>query len=300
MSAVERLKGPPGMPAYSINCKGRLLDLSTPVVMGILNVTPDSFYDGGKFTEESAILEKAGELVREGAGIIDIGGASSRPGSAFLTEEEELNRVLPAIRMVREQFPETIISVDTWRGSVAKEAVSAGAEIVNDISAGLLDEALLPTVAELGVPYILMHMKGTPADMQVAPVYENVVTEVLGFLQQRVRTIRDLGIRDIIIDPGFGFGKSVDDNYRLLGDLQAFHITGCPVLVGLSRKSMISKVLKTSNKDSLTGTIALNTIALMNGASILRVHDAGAARECIMLIEKLKDNGGRLPGTTFD
>lgn len=300
MSAAEGLKGSWRMPAYSINCKGRLLDLSSPVVMGILNVTPDSFYDGGKFIEESAILEKAGELLKEGAAIIDIGGASSRPGSAFVPEDEELKRVLPAIRLIKEKFPEAIISVDTWRARVAKEAVAEGAEMVNDISAGLLDEDLLPTVAELDIPYILMHMKGIPTTMQEAPVYEDVVTEVLGFLQQKVRTIRELGIRDIIIDPGFGFGKSVDDNYRLLRALAAFQISGCPVMVGLSRKSMISKVLKISNINSLTGTTILNTIALLNGASILRVHDAGAARECIMLIEKLKENEGRLPGTILD
>ncbi|CAN5502167.1 dihydropteroate synthase [soil metagenome] len=276
---------------YSMNCKGRQLNLDSPVIMGILNITPDSFFDGGKFTEETAIRTRVGEMVSQGATIIDIGAASSRPGAEIIAQEEELKRLIPAVELVANEFPEIFISVDTYRAGVAKEAILVGAHIINDISAGDLDPEMFKTVSELGVPYLMMHMQGTPLTMQKDPVYGNVVIEVMDYFAHKVKKLRTLGVNDIIVDPGFGFGKTVDHNFSLLAGLDQFSIFGCPILVGLSRKSMINKVLKISAKDALNGTTSLNTIALMKGAQILRVHDVKEAKEVIDLYEAyLKGN----------
>jgi dihydropteroate synthase len=274
----------------TLSCRGRLLDLSHPVVMGILNVTPDSFYDGGRYTESDAWLQQAEKMLSEGAAILDIGGASSRPGAVEVEETEEIRRVTAAIGTILHRFPETLISVDTWRASVAQAAVEAGAVIVNDISAGRLDPDMYETVAALDVPYILMHMKGTPADMQQKPVYENVVTEVLDFIIAEVQRLRGLGIKDIVVDPGFGFGKTIQHNFELLKNMHVFgKVTGLPVLAGLSRKSMTYKFLGISPDQALNGTSALNMVALQQGASILRVHDVREAVQVVQLWRVMRD-----------
>lgn len=275
-------------PATTINCKGRLLDLSEPLVMGILNVTPDSFFDGGRYTGRDEALRRVEQMLREGAAIIDLGGMSSRPGARIISEEEELERVLPVVEAVAARFPEAILSVDTIRARVAREAVEAGAHIVNDISAGRFDEDLFATVAKLQVPYVLMHMRGTPRDMQQNPEYEDVVREVLDFLIEKLGALRAAGVKDVIVDPGFGFGKTVQHNYQLLKNLHAFRITGCPVLAGISRKSMICKVLGVSPAEALNGTTALHMVALQQGASILRAHDVAEARQVIRLWQEFK------------
>jgi dihydropteroate synthase len=268
----------------SLNCKGKLLDLSYPVVMGILNVTPDSFYDGGKLIDEVAVLKQAETMLLQGAAILDIGGASTRPGAVVVNEAEELQRVLPTLEVLIKNFPEALFSVDTWRAGVALAAVEAGAGIVNDISAGSLDPKFLKTVADLGVPYILMHMQGTPAIMQKNPHYEDVVTEVLDFFIEKIAILRGLGLKDIVLDPGFGFGKTIAHNFTLLKNLQAFqNVLGLPVLIGISRKSMVCKPLEIMPSEALNGTSALHMVALQQGASILRVHDVREAIEVIKL-----------------
>ncbi len=273
---------------YSINCKGQLLELSRPVVMGILNVTPDSFYDGGKSTDAASLLLQAEKMLSEGASMLDIGGMSSRPGAMEVSEAEELDRVIPVIEETFKNFPGTIISVDTWRAQVAKEAVLAGAQIVNDISGGRFDFALFQTVAELQVPYILMHMQGSPDNMQKDPHYEDVVTEVLDFFIQKLAILRKMGVKDIILDPGFGFGKTVAHNFALLKNLHVFQqVLGLPVLAGLSRKSMICKPLHVNPANALNGTTALHMVALQQGARILRAHDVREAIEVIKLWEML-------------
>ncbi|MCA0236770.1 MAG: dihydropteroate synthase [Bacteroidetes bacterium] len=270
----------------TLSCKGRLLDLSSPKIMGILNITSDSFYDGGRYTKSDAWIQQAAKMLEEGADILDVGGASSRPGAVEVPEEEERNKVTVVIEDILKRFPEALISVDTWRASVARAAVETGAAIVNDISAGRLDPSMYDTVAALDVPYILMHMKGTPADMQKNPVYENVVTEVLDFLIAEVQKLRSLGIQDIILDPGFGFGKTIAHNYTLLKNLHVFgKATGLPVLAGLSRKSMTYKFLGISPDQALNGTTALNMVALQQGACILRVHDVREAVQTMRLFE---------------
>ncbi|HQK96889.1 MAG TPA: dihydropteroate synthase [Bacteroidia bacterium] len=256
--------------------------------MGILNVTPDSFYDGGKFIEESGILKRVEEMIQQGAAIIDIGGASSRPNSAIISVEDELLRTIKHIELIIKHFPGIIISIDTWRARVAKEAIEAGASIVNDISGGDMDEEMFKTVATLQSPYILMHMQGTPQTMQVNPVYENVVTEVIGSLKVKMEKLRSLGVHDIIVDPGFGFGKTNEHNFRLLKNLNLFKILKAPVMVGVSRKSMINKTLNIKPNEALNGTTALNMAALMNGANILRVHDVKEAMETIQLYNNLQ------------
>lgn len=271
----------------TINCKGQLLDLTQPKVMGILNTTPDSFFDGGSYIAKEEILRRATDLLSQGADIIDIGGYSTRPGAAEITEAEESERVVPAIQWILEEFPDVIISVDTFRAEVAKASIEAGASIVNDISAGLLDEQMLPTVAELGVPYIMMHMKGNPGNMQEFCQYEDLVKEVIYYFSERVAKARELGISDIIIDPGFGFSKTVDQNYFLLHRMEALQMLELPILAGLSRKSMIYKVLENKAQDALNGTSVLNTIGLSKGANILRVHDVKEAAECIKLTQQL-------------
>jgi dihydropteroate synthase len=275
-------------PRLTLNCRGRLLSLERPVVMGILNLTPDSFYDGGRFQEQEAMLRQAEQMLEEGAAILDLGGMSTRPGAEAVEEEEELRRVVPAVAAILQRFPQAILSVDTVRARVAREAAAAGASIINDISAGRLDEGMYETVAELGLPYVLMHMQGTPKDMQQQPHYEEVVREVLDFLIAEAGKLRALGVKDIILDPGFGFGKTVGHNYQLLRHLHVFQLLDYPVLAGLSRKSMICKVLGVKPAEALHGTVALNMVALQQGARILRVHDVLPAVQAVRLWEELE------------
>ncbi len=273
----------------SLNCNGQLLDLSRPIVMGILNITPDSFFDGGQYFEEASLLRQAEKMLREGASILDIGGASSRPAATEVSESEEMRRILPGIALLQKNFPDKIISVDTWRANVADAAVQAGASIVNDISGGNLDAKMLETVAKWNAPYILMHIQGTPDTMQKDPHYEDVVTEVLDFFIQKIEILRGLGLKDIVLDPGFGFGKTVEHNFCLLKNLHVFqNVLGLPVLAGLSRKSMICKPLGIKPAEALNGTTALHIVALQQGAKILRAHDVREAMEVIRLWELLE------------
>jgi len=269
----------------TLNCRGRLLDLSAPIVMGILNVTPDSFYDGGKYGDLSTTLKHAEKMLAEGATIIDIGGMSSRPGAKEVPVNEEIKRSIPSVKAVRKEFPEAYISIDTVWAEVARQAVNAGADMVNDISSGSMDKALIPTIGKLGVPYILMHMQGKPQTMQTAPQYDNVTTDILDFFIQKTNKLRENGIHDIVIDPGFGFGKTIEHNYTILRKMKDFQILDLPVLVGLSRKSMIYKVLDTTPDKALNGTSVLHTIALQNGAKILRVHDVREAMEVVRITQ---------------
>lgn len=275
---------------HTLNCKGKLLSLERPLVMGILNVTPDSFFDGGRYEKTDDLLRQTEKMISEGADIIDIGGMSSRPGAGIIAEEEELKRVLPAIEAVSEHFPEAILSVDTIRSSVARRAIQAGVHLINDISAGKMDEKMYQTAAELKVPYILMHMQGQPANMQKEPVYQDVVQEILDFFIAELGQLRDLGVKDVIVDPGFGFGKKVEHNFALLKKLHVFQMLGCPVLTGLSRKSMINKVLNTRPEDALNGATALHMVALQQGSKILRVHDVKEARQTIKLWQTLEES----------
>jgi len=274
----------------TLNCKGRLLNIEQPLVMGILNVTPDSFYDGGRYTAVDTALIQAATMLEEGAAILDIGGMSSRPGAAILSSEMELHRVLPVVEAIAKRFPDAILSVDTIYSKTAKACVEAGAAIVNDISGGRLDGDLFQTVADLGVPYVLMHMKGLPGNMQGQAVYEDVVAEVLDFFIGGIGRLRALGVKDILLDPGFGFGKTAAHNFRLLNNLHVFQITGCPLLAGISRKSMIWKTLKITPEAALNGTTALHVVALQQGARILRVHDVRPAVETIRLWQALSSN----------
>lgn len=266
-----------------INCLGNLMDLTKPKVMGILNVTPNSFYDGGKYQHEKEILKRVEVMLAEGADFIDIGAYSSKPNAELVTEQEEMQRLLPVVDAVLQAFPSTIISVDTFRSGVAKTAIEHGAAMVNDISAGSLDEKMMETVAQLQVPYIIMHMKGTPQTMMKLVHYEDIVKEMLFYLSEKVAQARQLGINDLIIDPGFGFAKTTEQNYEVLQKLQLFQVLELPILAGVSRKSMIYKPLESSPDHALNGTTALNMIALTKGASILRVHDVKEAVECVKL-----------------
>lgn len=270
---------------FTLNCNGRLLYADKPLVMGVINATPDSFYEDSRSETVSDILQKAESLLKDGADILDIGGQSTRPGSQPVDEQEELRRVIKAIAAVHDHFPEAIMSIDTWHAKVAREAVAAGAGMINDISAGSVDNEMLTTVASLRVPYILMHMQGTPQTMQQSPKYSNVTAEVLDFFIQKTELLRKRGIKDIIIDPGFGFGKTIAHNFELLRNLSVFKITGLPILIGLSRKSTISKTLDITTQESLNGTTVLNTIGLLNGAAIIRVHDVKEAKQAVKLIE---------------
>lgn len=272
----------------SINCKGKILNLTEPVIMGIINATPDSFYEGHlKYSKEN-ILKMAGKMIEDGAAILDIGGQSTRPGSQPITTEEELGRVIPLLASIHEKHPNIIISIDTYNSEVAKTAVAAGATIVNDVSGGNMDKAMIATVADLKIPYVCMHMQGTPATMQKAPTYTDVVKEVLDYFISKVDECSKAGIKDVIIDPGFGFGKTIEHNFQVLKKLPALSITGRAILVGLSRKSMIYKTLGIPVADALNGTTVLNTMALMNGASILRVHDVKEAKEAVALYNLYK------------
>jgi len=271
-----------------INCKGKLIDLSEPKIMGILNATPDSFFGESRSANFTETLKRVEKMLNEGADFIDVGGVSTRPGAADVSEEDELKRVVPMIEIILKEFPETLISIDTYRAKVAKETIEAGAAIINDISAGNLDENLLKTVAELKVPYILMHMQGTPKTMQKNPQYENVTIEVNQFLSKKIKILKELGINDIILDPGFGFGKTVEHNYELLNNLDLIGFGEFPLLAGVSRKSMITRLLNISADEALNGTTVLNTIALQKGAKILRVHDVKEAKEVIEIHKMLK------------
>lgn len=273
---------------YSINCRGRLLTMDEPLVMGIINATPDSFYEGHLHAGMEEIVSLAGNMLAAGAAILDVGGLSTRPGSRPVSIEEETGRVVPVIRSILEKYPDAVISVDTYNSAVAMASVEAGASIVNDISAGNLDKNMLPTVARLQTPYICMHMKGTPETMQQQPEYDDVVKEVLDFFITKTDACTRLGIKDIIIDPGFGFGKSIPHNFQLLKKMELFSILNRPLLAGLSRKSSIYKTLGTSAAEALNGTTVLNTIALMHGASILRVHDVKEAKEAVTLYSAYK------------
>ena len=272
----------------TINCKGQLIDLASPKVMGILNVTPNSFYDGGKFADEKALLNQVEKMLNEGATFIDIGGYSSKPNAEFVSEEEELQRVIPIITTVTQKFPDTLISIDTFRSKVAKEIIENGAAIINDISAGNLDKNMMKTVAELQVPYSMMHMKGTPQTMQSLTQYENIVKEMIFYFSEKVAQARSFGINDLILDPGFGFAKTLEQNFEVLNKLELFQMLELPILAGISRKSMIYKTLETDAQNSLNGTTSLNTICLMKGAKILRVHDVKEAVECVKLYNLLK------------
>lgn len=272
----------------TVNCKGKLLNLDSPIVMGILNVTPDSFYDGGNYNLENEILARAKEIIDQGATLIDIGGYSSRPGAKHITLTEELERVIPAIRLILSKFPEALISVDTFRSQVARESIEAGACMINDISAGEMDSNMFETIRELQVPYCIMHMKGTPQNMQKNPSYKNVTEEVMYDLAKKVEQLHELGVNDIIIDPGFGFGKTIDHNYELLKNLSFFKNLNKAILIGVSRKSMIYKTLGITPQESLNGTTALHSFSLQNGGNILRVHDVKEALETITLFQKLK------------
>jgi dihydropteroate synthase len=271
----------------TINCKGTLIDLAVPRVMGIINVTPDSFYDGGATTSESLILQQATRMLQDGATFLDVGGYSSRPDATDISEEEEITRVIPAISAILKEFPEALISIDTFRSKVAKAAIHAGACMVNDISAGSLDTHMLSTVATAQIPYIMMHMRGTPQNMNIHTDYKNITKEVLFYFSERIAAARSFNINDIIVDPGFGFAKTTDQNFELLNHLALFETLKTPLLAGLSRKSMIYKTLHISAKEALNGTTALHMVALEKGANILRVHDVKEATECIKLFEQL-------------
>jgi len=272
-----------------INVKGNLIDLSVPRVMGIINVTPDSFYKSSRFTTEEEIAKAASGMIEDGADILDIGGFSSRPGAENVTPLEEKTRVLKALKLVTRLFPEAIVSVDTFRGEIAREAVlDYGAAIINDISGGEADDNMFGIVEKLQVPYIMMHMQGVPSTMQKNPVYDDVAADILRWFGERIVRLQSKGVNDIIIDPGFGFGKTISQNFELLNHLGDFSITGLPLLVGISRKSMIWKTLKITPEDALNGTSVLNTVALLNGADILRVHDVKEAVQAIKLFGRLK------------
>ncbi|WP_395053616.1 dihydropteroate synthase [Flavobacterium sp.] len=271
----------------TLNCKGNLIDVTIPKVMGILNCTPDSFYDGGNYKSDSQILSQAEKMLTDGTTFIDVGAYSSKPNANFVSEEEEISRLLPVVNLILKEFPTTLLSIDTFRSKVAKIAIENGAAIINDISAGSLDSEMMQTVANLQVPYIMMHMKGTPQTMQTLTNYENIIKEMLFYFSEKVALARSFGINDIVIDAGFGFAKTLDQNYEILNKLEVFNMLDLPLLVGVSRKSMIYKTLKTTAENSLNGTTVLNTIALVKGAKILRVHDVKEAVECVKLVEKL-------------
>lgn len=271
----------------TINCNGQLIDLSTPKVMGVLNVTPDSFYDGGSISDDKTLMTKVETMLNDGATFIDIGGYSSRPGADDIAVIEEIKRVIPKIELIIKHFPEVLISVDTFRSEVAAKAIKSGAALVNDISAGILDDQMIPVVGNLGVPYIMMHMRGTPQTMKQLSDYDDIIKDINLYFAKRIALAIEHKINDIIIDPGFGFAKSIDQNFELLKNLELLKIVGRPILAGVSRKSMIYKTLNVTSKEALNGTTALNMLALNNGASILRVHDVKEAMECIALFNKM-------------
>lgn len=274
----------------TINCKGQLIDLATPKVMGILNVTPNSFFDGGKYkpgpSGEAEMLSQVEKMLCDGATFIDIGGYSSKPSAEFVNEKEELNRIVPVVQSILKHYPEALLSIDTFRSAVAAACIDNGAAIINDISAGMLDDKMIEVIAKYNVPYIMMHMRGTPQTMQSMTHYDDIVKEVLFYFSERVHKARSFGINDLIIDPGFGFAKTLDQNYEILQKLELFEMLELPLLVGISRKSMITKSLNISSNEALNGTTVLNTIALTKAAKILRVHDVKEAVEAVTLFNK--------------
>ena len=274
----------------TINCKGDLIDLNIPKIMGILNLTPDSFYDGGRYKDESIILKRVEQMLLDGATFIDMGAYSSRPGAEHVPEDEELQRMLPILELILKNFPETLVSIDTFRSKVASESLQRGAALINDISAGNLDSDMFATIAQHQVPYIMMHLKGTPQSMQKKAVYDDLIKDLRYYFSEKLSKATEHKINDVIIDPGFGFAKTTEQNYTLLNHLDLFKTFEVPLLIGLSRKSMIYKVLKSSPKEALNGSTVLHTVALLKGANILRVHDVKEAKECVMLIEALKVN----------
>ncbi len=275
----------------TINCAGKLVDLSTPKIMGILNVTPDSFYDGGVHNSDKKILKHVEKMLNDGAAFIDIGAYSSRPNGINIDENEELNRVVPALELVNNKFPNTIISIDTFRSKVAEACLNSGASIINDISAGEMDKKMMKIVGKYKVPYIMMHMKGNPQNMISRTNYDDMLKEIIKYFSKKINQALSYKINDMIIDPGFGFAKDLRQNYNLLSSMDLLKILDKPIMVGISRKSMIYKSLKTSAKESLNGTTVLNTVSLIKGASILRVHDVKEASECIKLISALNKQG---------
>lgn len=271
----------------SINCRGKLLDLAQPKVMGILNVTPDSFYDRSRISSEADLYEKVQTMLDQGADMIDLGGYSTRPNAGFVTQDQEIDRVVPTVKFLMANFPDLIISVDTFRSDVAARSIDAGASIINDISAGSLDGQMLNTIAKFQVPYIMMHMLGDFATMHQKHDYENIIKEMLLFFAERIQLARQLGINDLILDPGFGFSKSLDDNFQVLNQLADLSMTDLPILVGVSRKSMICRTLDVNPAEALNGTSVINTLALTKGAKILRVHDVREAKQCVALYQKM-------------
>tara|TARA_B100000767_G_C19775457_1_gene542294 strand:- start:390 stop:1229 length:840 start_codon:yes stop_codon:yes gene_type:complete len=274
--------------AININCKGTLVDLSKPKIMGILNLTPDSFFDGGKYNNEDAALKQCEKMISEGADFVDIGTSSSKPGAKEISEDEELNRLLPTLERILKEFPGIFFSIDTFRSNVAEKALDRGAALINDISAGNLDPKMLETVGKHKVPFIAMHMQGTPSSMQLNPTYKNIIGELIYFFSEKIKEAHSAGINDIIIDPGFGFGKTIPHNYEILKKLETFQSLNTPILIGVSRKSMIFKKLGIDASLALNGTSVLNTVALSKKAQILRVHDVKEAKECVYLLEALQ------------
>jgi dihydropteroate synthase len=272
----------------TLNCKGTLIDLTTPKVMGVLNITPDSFFDGGKYKNEVDILRQVEKMLFDGATFIDVGAYSSKPGALHVSEEEELKRIVPVIDLLIQNFPEIIISTDTFRSKVALETVEHGAAIINDISGGNLDADMFTTVAQLKVPYILMHMLGTPQNMQKNPVYKDVIAEIISFFAAKINQLHQLNLSDVVIDMGFGFGKTNAHNFEILKNLSLFKSLEAPILAGLSRKSMLYKTLDISAQEALNATTSANTIALLNGANILRVHDVKEAVEAVKIVAQIK------------
>jgi dihydropteroate synthase len=272
---------------FTLNCNGKLLLIDGPLVMGIVNVTPDSFYPGSRFTGEDQIISGVEKMIREGVDIVDVGGQSTRPGASSLSIDQEMERVIKVIETLHKYFPGLIVSVDTYHSIIAANAVAAGASVINDISGGVFDDAMLSTVGRLHVPYICVHIKGTPLTMQQQPAYENVTREVLDFFIERIEACRRAGITDVILDPGFGFGKTSRHNFDLLKNLSVFKLLEKPLLIGVSRKSTISKTLGVTAEEALNGTTVLHTVALMNGANMLRVHDVREAKEAVRLTQKL-------------
>tara|TARA_B100000965_G_scaffold394615_1_gene407060 strand:+ start:2765 stop:3598 length:834 start_codon:yes stop_codon:yes gene_type:complete len=267
--------------------KGNFIDFSTSIVMGILNITTDSFYDGGKFLTEEKILAQIRKIEEEGAKIIDIGASSSRPGSIPVSEKIELERLIPVIKLIKKKFPKLFVSIDTFRSKVAEESIKNGADIINDISAGQNDKKMFETIAKLNVPYIMMHMQGNSLTMQNKPTYNNIISDISNFFERKIFELNKIGFNQIIIDPGFGFGKTLDHNYEILKNLEKFKKFNLPILIGASRKSMIYNLLKIDAKEALNGTSAVNTLSLMNGANILRVHDVKEAVQCIKIYNKI-------------
>lgn len=271
----------------TLNCNGKLISLHQPKVMGILNITPDSFFDGGRYMNDKRVLAQVEKMVLDGATFIDVGAYSSKPGASKVNEETELKRIAPIVKLILDNFPDTLISIDTFRSNIAKECIGMGAALINDISAGLQDHKMLSTVADLGVPYIMMHMRGTPQTMQQQTNYNDLVKDVLFFFSERISLAKSHGIKDIIIDPGFGFAKTLEQNYQLLHQLELFKMIAHPLLVGISRKSMIYNLLDTTPANALNGTTALHMVCLDKGANILRVHDVQQAMECIQIYQQL-------------